>query len=103
MGVKTAQSASLIFQRKRIRVPTQAQYENSLQSLRIRREDMPRRTLLAAVSSISLATVAIPAVAADVAPQRLMNTAREPQNWLMIHHDYDNSRHSSLKKINRDT
>ena len=64
---------------------------------------MPRRTLLAAVSSISLATVAIPAVAADVTPQRLMNTAREPQNWLMIHHDYDNSRHSSLKRINRDT
>src|SRR5712692_943964 len=53
--------------------PTQAHtrantiaYENSLQSLRIRREDMPRRTLLAAVSSISLATVVIPAVAADV-------------------------------------
>src|SRR3984893_13428911 len=90
--------------------PTQAHtssnaiaYENSLQSLRIRREDMPRRTLLAAVSSISLATVAIPAVAADVTPQRLMNTARKPKNWLMIHHDYDNSRHSSLKKINRDT
>src|ERR1700730_17651361 len=77
--------------------------ENSPQSQRIRREDMPRRILLPAVSSISRATVAIPAVAADVTPQRLMNAASEPQNWLMIHHDYDNSRHSSLKEINRDT
>src|SRR5260370_4508219 len=31
-----------------------------------------------------------------------MNESSEPQNWLMIHHDYDNSRHSSLKEINRD-
>jgi alcohol dehydrogenase (cytochrome c) len=64
---------------------------------------MPYRTLLAAVSSISVAAISIPVVAADVTPQRLMNAASEPQNWLMIHHDYDNSRHSSLKEINRDT
>ena len=63
---------------------------------------MPRTTTLAALSSIGLAVVALPAIAADVTPQRLMNTAGEPQNWLMIHHDYDNTRHSSLNEINRE-
>jgi alcohol dehydrogenase (cytochrome c) len=33
----------------------------------------------------------------------LINAAGEPQNWLMVHRDYDNSRHSSLHEINRDT
>src|SRR5260370_38589967 len=64
---------------------------------------MPRNTTLAAALwSIGLAAIA-PAIAADVTPQRLVNASDEPQNWLMIHHDYDNSRHSALKKINRDT
>src|SRR6266849_2578664 len=67
------------------------------------REDMPRKTTLAALWSIGLAATATPAIAADVTPQRLVNARSEPQNWLMIHHDYDNSRHSSLKEINRDT
>jgi len=62
---------------------------------------MPGRTALAALASIGL--IAAPALAADVTPQRLMNASAEPQNWLMIHHDYDNSRHSALKQINRDT
>jgi alcohol dehydrogenase (cytochrome c) len=61
---------------------------------------MPARTMLAA---LSVGLAAVPAIAADVTPQRLMNAASEPQNWLMIHHDYDNSRHSSLREINRDT
>jgi len=64
---------------------------------------MPRKTIVTVLSSFSLAVVAAPAIAADVTPQRLMHAASEPQNWLMIHHDYDNSRHSSLKEINRDT
>jgi alcohol dehydrogenase (cytochrome c) len=63
---------------------------------------MSRRGLLAALSAIGLAAVSGPAAAADVTPQRLQNTASEPQNWLMVHHDYDNSRHSALKEINRD-
>src|SRR5215471_499336 len=67
------------------------------------RKDMPRKTIVTVLSSFSLAVVAAPAIAADVTSHRLMNAASEPQNWLMIHHDYDNSRHSSLKEIDRDT
>jgi alcohol dehydrogenase (cytochrome c) len=52
---------------------------------------------------IGLAAAAPPVMAADVTAQRLMNANGEPQNWLMIHHDYDSSRHSPLKEINRDT
>ena len=69
---------------------------------------MSLRTMLAVLSSIALVTGALPviasqALAADVTPERLTNTAAEPQNWLMIHRDYDNSRHSPLNQINRDT
>jgi alcohol dehydrogenase (cytochrome c) len=63
---------------------------------------MSKRALLAA-SSIAVAAVVLPASAADVTRQRLMNAAGEPQNWLMVHRDYDNSRHSSLREVNRDT
>jgi len=64
---------------------------------------MSRKGLLAALASIAFAGVAVPASAADVTQERLQNAANEPQNWLMVHHDYDNSRHSSLKEVNRDT
>src|SRR5579871_2031986 len=65
---------------------------------------MPHKTTtLAALWPLGLAVIAMPASAADVTPQRLLNTKDEPQNWLMIHRDYDNSRHSSLAEINRDT
>src|SRR5450432_959265 len=57
----------------------------------------------AALASIAVAAMAIPALAADVTAQRLLNTADEPQNWLIVHHDYNNSRHSPLKDVNRDT
>jgi alcohol dehydrogenase (cytochrome c) len=55
-----------------------------------------------ALASIAVAAMAVPAFAADVTPERLLNTAAEPQNWLTVHHDYNNSRHSLLKDINRD-
>jgi alcohol dehydrogenase (cytochrome c) len=63
---------------------------------------MSGRELLAAFWSIAVAT-ALPASAADVTQQRLMNATGEPQNWLMVHRDYDNSRHSSLHEVNRET
>ena len=65
---------------------------------------MPKRltTRLMLAAAIAAAATA-PGLAADVTSQRLQNTAAEPQNWLMIHRDYDNSRHSPLKDINRDT
>src|SRR5262245_49307080 len=68
-----------------------------------REEGMLRRTMLAVLSSIGLAAATPPVIAADVTAQRLMNANGEPQNWLMVHHDYGSSRHSPLKEINRDT
>jgi alcohol dehydrogenase (cytochrome c) len=53
-----------------------------------------------ALTAIGLAAIISPATAADVTPERLLNSANEPQNWLMVHRDYDNSRHSGLKDIN---
>jgi alcohol dehydrogenase (cytochrome c) len=55
---------------------------------------------LAALASISLAAIAVPALAADVTYERLLNAPNEPENWLMVHHDYNNSRHSPLTTIN---
>ena len=55
-----------------------------------------------ALTAIGLAAIVSPATAADVTPERLQNAANEPQNWLMVHRDYDNSRHSGLKDLNRD-
>src|SRR5262245_36033625 len=63
---------------------------------------MLRNATLAALWSIGLTAVA-PAIAAEVTPQRLVNARSEPQDWLMTHHDYDNSRHSALNEINRGT
>ena len=54
---------------------------------------MPKNGLLAIVSSITLSAFALPAVAADTTSQALLNASKDPQNWLMIHRDYDNSRH----------
>jgi alcohol dehydrogenase (cytochrome c) len=45
---------------------------------------------------------ALPALGADVTPERLINADREPQNWLMNHRTYDAQRYSPLDKINKD-
>ena len=63
---------------------------------------MSHKLRSAAWASLGLAAMALPAVAADTTSERLRNTANEPQNWLMVHHDYDNSRHSALTEVNRD-
>src|SRR6195256_5740774 len=65
------------------------------------RDEMSRRGMLAALSSIGLAAIALPAFAADVTSERLVNAPKDPQNWLMIHRDYDTARHSPLSEINR--
>jgi alcohol dehydrogenase (cytochrome c) len=46
-------------------------------------------------------TLAWPALAADVTPDRLANADKEPQNWLMNHRTYDGQRFSPLDKINK--
>src|SRR5437773_10197942 len=43
-----------------------------------------------------------PALAADVAPERLINADKEPQNWLMNHRTYDGQRFSPLARINKE-
>jgi alcohol dehydrogenase (cytochrome c) len=47
-------------------------------------------------------TAAMPALAAEVTPERLANADKEPQNWLMNHRTYDSQRFSPLARINRD-
>jgi len=47
------------------------------------------------------AMIALPALAADVTPERLLNADKEPQNWLMNHRTYDGQRYSPLARINK--
>ena len=59
---------------------------------------MNRRTL-SLLAGVTIA--ALPALAAEVTPERLINADREPQNWLMNHRTYDAQRYSPLDKINK--
>ena len=56
---------------------------------------MNRRTL-SLLAGVTIA--ALPALAAEVTPERLVNADREPQNWLMNHRTYDAQRYSPLDK-----
>ena len=56
----------------------------------------PTTSLLAGVT-----IAALPALAAEVTPERLVNADREPQNWLMNHRTYDGQRFSPLTRIDR--
>ncbi len=56
----------------------------------------PRSILiLSAVLLFSLRSLA----QSPVPPERLLNAAKEPQNWLMYGGDYSSNRHSSLTQI----
>src|SRR6478609_816027 len=55
-----------------------------------------------AALAAATALVAVPAMAADVTPERLVNADKEPQNWLMNHRTYDGQRFSPLARINKD-
>ena len=59
---------------------------------------MNRRTT-SLLASVTIA--ALPALAVEVTPERLVNADREPQNWLMNHRTYDSQRYSPLDKINK--
>src|SRR4051812_38613461 len=56
---------------------------------------------LLAIASVTLAALVLPAAAADTTWEQLVNAPKDGQNWLTIHRDYDNSRHSPLTEINR--
>src|SRR5215475_5986977 len=43
----------------------------------------------------------LPAFAADVTSERLVNADKEPHNWLMNHRTYDGQRFSPLDRINK--
>jgi alcohol dehydrogenase (cytochrome c) len=49
----------------------------------------------------SVLATSVPALAADVTPERLVNADKEPQNWLMNHRTYDGQRYSPLDRINK--
>src|SRR5712691_3156766 len=70
----------------------------------MREELMNHRNVLALATLTLLAGVAltpiVPAIAADVTPERLANPDKEPQNWLMNHRSYDSQRYAPLDKIN---
>ena len=61
----------------------------------------PSRAALLATGALAAAILAVPALAAEVTPQRLANP--EPGNWLMNHRTYDGQRFSPLEKINKQT
>src|SRR4030095_16993513 len=54
----------------------------------------------AALTSLLTATMLTPAGAADMTHERALNVAKEPQNWLLHHGNYEGHRYSSLKDIN---
>jgi len=52
------------------------------------------------VASLLLATALTPVCAADMTHERALNVAKEPQNWLLHHGNYEGHRFSALKDIN---
>src|SRR5205807_7506170 len=64
---------------------------------------MRTSSLAAAVTSAMLvATALTPVRAADMTFERAQNVAKEPQNWLLHHGNYQGHRFSALKDINAD-
>src|SRR6266853_3494664 len=52
------------------------------------------------LSSLLVATALTPVSAADMTHERALNAAKEPQNWLLHHGNYEGHRYSSFKDIN---
>src|SRR5438477_1069698 len=62
---------------------------------------MANRSTYGALAA-SAVLIALPVLAAEVTPERLINADKEPQNWLMNHRTYDGQRFSPLTRINRE-
>ncbi len=56
-----------------------------------------------ALAAGGLLSTAVLAQEAPVTPERLVNAASEPQNWLTVHQQYNSNRYSTLDAVNRDT
>jgi alcohol dehydrogenase (cytochrome c) len=66
----------------------------------------PLRTLSlagATVGSLLMATALTPVMGADMTFERALNVAKEPQNWLLHHGNYQGHRFSQLNEINTST
>jgi alcohol dehydrogenase (cytochrome c) len=61
-----------------------------------------QRSIRAALLGATVLAAAMPALAAEVTPARLVNADREPQNWLMNHRTYSGQRFSPLARISKD-
>jgi alcohol dehydrogenase (cytochrome c) len=57
----------------------------------------------ALAGSLLMATALTPVRAADMSFERALNAAKEPQNWILHHGNYEGYRFSQLKDINTDT
>src|SRR5947199_968584 len=57
----------------------------------------------AALGALVVTTALTPVQAADMTFDRALNAAKEPQNWLLHHGNYEGHRFSQLKEINTDT
>ena len=55
------------------------------------------------LSSTFLTSTLSPAKAADMTQERAQNAAKEPQNWLLHHGNYEGHRFSQLKDVNTDS
>src|SRR6516162_10417633 len=56
---------------------------------------------VALLTSALLTSTSVLAMAAEVTTSRLLNTDKEPQNWLMVNKDYAAHRYSELDQINK--
>jgi len=54
------------------------------------------------MSTLLAATALTPVGAADMTQERALNVAKEPQNWVLHHGNYQGHRFSALKEINAD-
>lgn len=64
------------------------------------KRNIPKLSAVAAAALAGAACLALPAQAADVTFERLLNP--EPENWLRDHGNYSNWRYSRLDQINQD-
>ena len=59
------------------------------------------RGLIAGIAAAGVASFGLAAIAAPTTPERLVNAANEPHNWLMSLGNYNGWHYSSLSQINR--
>src|ERR1700731_3326142 len=75
--------------------------EGCVEVLRTPSSDIPRIIgSWGCVVLLSIAFVCIAPVRGQVTPQRLLDSAKEPQNWLTYSGDYAGRRFSELNQIN---